>query len=527
MIIAMRIEWVRRSSAVIGLILCLVCVARAADEESGVFRFHIPNEPQSLDPARLTSTDASYFFNNIMRGLFSYSNEGGLKAEGAKSCEFDSPLMMTCWLAPVRWSDGSEIEAADYVRTFRRLLSAGGKNPSVDLLATVKNALAIHGGTAKPETLGVRASAKDRLVFEFVKHDPDFLLKLTASVLVPTKSDIYPKRGELDGLVFNGPYRVTKWTIGRRIRLESNPHYALGNAKRPPVEILFALDDDQTALNLYEQGTLTFLRRLPTTYIPRYKNRPDFHQIPMARFDYIGFGTELKDQAKIREALAHAADFKELKQIYDALGIPGCPGISETLMDKPRCIAFDLSRAKRVWAKVPIDVRAKRLKLYFSKLGGDDIKKGMEWFQAQWKKNLGIQVDLEQAEQGVFLSKLRENTPALFRKGVGLERPTCLAALETFAADGSENFLRIDDKAYQTLVAKLTDATRDERAKGKKANGATKKACGEGIQYLLDRYLLIPLGRIHFTILANPRFKAWDLNEMNQLDLANLSYTSP
>ena len=45
--------------------------ATAANEPLGVFRYHVPLEPSSLDPARLTSTDASYFFNNIMRGLYS------------------------------------------------------------------------------------------------------------------------------------------------------------------------------------------------------------------------------------------------------------------------------------------------------------------------------------------------------------------------------------------------------------------------------------------------------------------------
>lgn len=490
-------------------------------EASGVFRYHLVNEPHSLDPAKLTSTDASYFFNNIMRGLYSYSNAEGLRPEGAESCHFETPLKLNCLLSKeARWSDGSPIEAFDYVRTFRRLLAGVGKNPSAELLKNIKNAKAVHRRELPATALGVHATEKNRLIFEFENPDPDFFFKLTTSILVPTKTDRYPERGKIEGLYFNGPYKVARWSLGTRIHLEPNPHYKRGNPSRPPVEILFNLDDEQTALNLYEQKTLTFLRRLPTTYIKQYKNRPDFHQVPMARFDYIGFGPELQKYPKLRSALVHSADFRELQTIYDALGIPGCPSLPEHLYDRERCVRFDLKRAKADLKAVPSEVQKMRFKFYFSKLGGDDIKKGMEWFQSQWKKNLGIQVDLEQTEQGVYLAKLREAPPAIFRKGVGLERPTCLAALETFADSGSENFLRLKDPVFENIIETLVQAI----GRSKNVSNEMKVACGAGIQHLLDRHLLIPLGRIHFTLLADPRFHGWNLNEMNQLDLAALRY---
>lgn len=495
--------------------------AKVGRTDSATFRFHIPTEPQSLDPARLTSTDANYFFNSIARGLYSYSNVEGLVPEGAKRCSFENPLRMVCELNhEMKWSDGTKVEAADYVRTFRRLMQSA-KNPSIELLKNIKFAEEVNRGAQNAEKLGVKADTPDRLVFEFSLHDPDFLFKLTHSVLVPTKLDVYPKRGEVKDLVFNGPYRITSWVTGQRLRLEPNSFYKRGNSKRPPVEILF-VDDDQTALHLYEEKTLTFLRRLSTTYIPVYRSRKDFVQIPVARFDYVGFGEELQHEPHLRSALSYSADFKELKQIYDALGLPGCPSLPEEFLDRSRCVSFDLARAKKELALVPAEIRAKRFKIVFSKLGGDDIKKGMEWFQAQWKKNLGLQVELEQMEQGVYLARLREQAPAIFRKGVGLERPTCLAALETFAKNGAENFLKLSDPAFEKIISRLSLLPFS-----KIPTKESKSLCGEGVQYLLDRHLLIPLGRIHFTMLADPAFKGWDLNEMNQLDLSGLSYTRP
>ncbi len=482
-----------------------------------VFRFHVPNEPISLDPLFTQSSDASYFLANVMRGLYTYSNEEGLTPEGAKSCHFKTPLKIECELAADRvWSDGSAIVAEDYVRAFRRLSGAGSRSSAVELLKNVKSAVAVHGGKAKPEDLGIHAVTSHRLAFEFAKPDPDFLFKLAASVLVPVKSETFPSRKKSAEAVVNGPYKVASWTVGRRVRLEPNLKYKGGAPNRPDVEILF-IDDDETAYNLYEHGELTFLRRLPTTAIPKARLRPDFLQIPVARFDYIGFGSELLDQPLLREALAYSLDFAELDKILDALGRPGCPGLPRRFMDEEPCVIFNLPRAKIAltnFAKAAPELKSHRLKLAYSKLGGDDIKKQAEWLQAQWKKNLGLTIDIEASEQGVYLARLRERPPAIFRKGIGLESPTCLAALETFSKNGSENFVKFESQAYEHVIAQMTTM--------KSAASAQKKLCSAGVKILLSQNRLIPLGRIHFTILARPEFKGWRLNEMNQLDLSGL-----
>jgi oligopeptide transport system substrate-binding protein len=503
-----------------------ICNAPAYAEEQ-VFRFHLSVEPHSLDPARLTSTDASYFFNNIVRGLYSYSNEKGLLAEGAESCLFETQLKLICRLKKTKWSDGSEIVAGDYVRAFRRLASPGAKTGAVELIKNLRNTLDAFAGKVPTDKIGIRAEGNNELIFEFQQFDPDFLYKLTSNYLVPVKLDRFPIAGDLKGLYFNGPYRVVRWQKGRRLRLEANPYYVGGNPQRPPVEILF-LDDDQTALNLYERQELTFLRRLPTTYISKYRSRPDFLQLPVARFDYLGFGEALRDQPDLRAALSYAADYHEMQKMLDALGIPGCPSLPEELVDHPHCVKFDIEKARKHWIKVPLEIRKKRFQLKFSKLGGDDVKKSMEWFQAQWKKNLGFEVDLEQTEQQVYLAELHKSAPAIFRKGITLDRPTCLAALETFARGGSENFLKFEDPEYQTIIEKLGAALKPAKdGLIKKTTQEAKSLCGEGIERLLSQNWLIPMGRIHWTLLVSKKFQDWSLNEMNQLDLSELSVVKP
>ncbi len=507
------------------LLLSAFCTAAAHARSAAqgtsagdVFRFHVPNEPSSLDPAQLSSTDANYLFHNLYRGLYRWTPDGKLLPEGAHSCSRPALLRIVCKLDPsAGWSDGRDVVAEDYARAFRRLVAPTSKNLGVELLQNVAGAMDSFSGKSRDDALGVRALGKHELEIRLIKPDPDFLHKLASPLLVPVRADAVHERERAAAQAYNGPYKIESWDIGKKIRLAPNPRYPRGFATRPPVEVL-VVDEDTTALALYEEGRLTFLRRLPTALIAKFRARPDFRRLPMARFDYIGFGPELKDQPQMRKALALSLDFAELQRIYDSPGTPGCPSLPEDYMDKVPCLKFDVAAAKAAWAGVDRKKRGKRYTLAFSALGGDDVKKGSEWAQQQWRARLGARIDLAQTEQALYLRTLRENAPPIFRKGVGLDRPTCLAALETFAPGGAENFPRLDLPAYNATIAKLSAAATDAER---------RRLCTQGVRNLVDGHWLIPLGRIHFALLASPRFQGWELNEMNQLDLAELRRASP
>ncbi len=494
-----------------------------------VFRFTLSVEPNGADPARIGTSESNYFLFNVLRGLYFVDAEGVAKPELGECRWLKKGFKVSCEIkAKARWSDDVPVRAQDFIDSWKRLLASGTKGTGVAVLSSVRNARKIHKGESAPETLGVKRVSERKFEIDLESEDIEFIEKLAHPVLVATRTGVLYDRENLPKAAVTGPYRVAEWKSGGRIRLESNLKYnaihpQLLKAKpRPPVEVL-VIDDDETAFNLYREGTLTFLRRLPTHYLKTMRESKDskylsdLKQIPVARFDYLGFGPKLRDQLEFRQALASALNYEELRQIYSALGIPGCPGIEPQWMKDVPCLKFDLERAKALWAKVPDELKSRRLTLHFSKLGGDDIQKGMEWVQSQWKKHLGFNVELKAVEQGVYLQMLRQDAPELFRKGVALERSTCLAAVEIFTPGDSENFIGLDLPAYTNAVKKLRDS---------KTNEARKAACTEVVKVLVDRAEVIPLGRIHFSLLAKPEFKGWMLNPLNHLDLSHLEVVS-
>jgi oligopeptide transport system substrate-binding protein len=233
----------------------------------------------------------------------------------------------------------------------------------------------------------------------------------------------------------------------------------------------------------------------------------------VTRFDYIGFGPALKDHPKLREALSLSLAFPELQKIFASDGVPGCAGTPQTWTTEELCYKKDLIKAKAALAQ---DKNSpKTMQLMYSTLGGEDHRRATEWIQSQWSQNLNISVQIVLRENKVYLSELQKNPPAIFRKGVAPDRPTCLAVLETFASWSPENYIQMKNPEFQTLLKTLSETSSPD---------ARKKLCTRGIRYLMEDHWIIPMGAIHFAMLAKPEFKGWKLNSMNQLNLSGLEY---
>ncbi|MFS4459901.1 peptide ABC transporter substrate-binding protein [Bdellovibrio sp. HCB2-146] len=476
----------------------LFCSLSLFAQSPATFRLHLSQEPINLDPNKQNSSSASYLLGNLYRNLLRYDNDAGLVPELAEKCQREKTGDLTCTLKKnLKWSDGSPLTSADFLRTYKKILKPENKAPRADLLFPIKNAQAIYEGKLSDDKLGITTPTPLTLKFSFESSTPEFEYHLSSLVLSPTKENLQ---------VYNGPYVLKDWSRGKKIILENNKFYVTDGLNRPLVEFLF-IEEDSVALQLYEKQNLDFLRRLPTLYIPKFKSRPDFVWSPMIRFDYFGFGPELKDREDVRKALTYSLNYPEWQKLFSSEGRPGCAGLPDKWFPKAApCFDFDLK-------KIPAITSDKTWTVMFSSLGGDDHKRATEWMQSQWMQNARIKTHIVLKENKIYLQELRKNPPAIFRKGVTPDRPTCLAALETFSSQNPENYIQLKSPEFEKILLKLSSSAKIQDK---------KKFCLEGVQYLMNRHLLIPTGAIHFSILANEKFIGWKLNEMNELDLSGL-----
>ncbi|MBX3039833.1 MAG: peptide ABC transporter substrate-binding protein [Bdellovibrionaceae bacterium] len=463
---------------------------------------HQATEPGSLEPFRLKSSSSQFLLQNLHRNLFRYDDKARLVPDLAESCERSKDKKtLTCQLKPhLKWSDGTPLTNRDFLKSYERILDPATKAPRADLLFSISGAEDLYR-TGKGR-LGVSLKGEHSLRFELTRLDPDFEHNLSSLILAPYR----------EGLS-SGPYRIQKWEKGQRIRLTRNDSYPNGFRTRPDVEILF-IEDDGVALKLFEKGDLHFLRRLPTLYIPKFKKSAEFHWIPLLRLDYLGFGPRLKDQGRLREALSLSLNYEELQRIFHSEGRPGCTGLPPDWIgtEAPLCHGFDPARAKEALKSVEMKKLAP-LRMIYSNAGGEDHRRAAEWEQDQWKKNLGLNVQVRGTENKIFLSELRRSGPDLFRRGVGADRPTCRAFLETFKTTHPDNVSQVTDPDFQKTLENLDRATTEAEE---------KKFCSEALNHLMRNDEFIPLGQMHFAILASRKFSGWTLNSMLSLDLSEL-----
>ena len=350
------------------------------------FRFHLSSEPSSLKSWEQKNSGNSYFLSLLTAPLLSYKN-GELTGNSAETCKYLNSKLIECRLKKdLQWSDGSSITATNFIKSFQEFLDPSHHAFRADLLFSLKNAKAVFQRSSLKTALGVSAVGSLKIRFNLEIPDREFIYILANPLFGPLPSADIPAvdqaRQNPKGIISSGPYQIVEWVSQTHIKLQNNPYF-WKKINRPDLEIIY-VTEDSVALGLFEKKQLSFLRRLPTLYIPKYQGKPEFFEIEQFRFDYLGFAPRIS--APLRKAVAFALNYQDLQELYHAKPRPGCPGIGASLHNDTICVSQDIPEAKRNFSllKPPPE----KFELLYSKQGGDDHKRSMEWIQSELKKNL-------------------------------------------------------------------------------------------------------------------------------------------
>lgn len=481
-----------------------------------VFRLHLPTEPKSLDFTKQRGlNNSSSLHNNLHRSLYRLNAKGQAEPDLAENCSLQKStkhksILWKCTLRKnLKWSDGSPIIAADFLRSFLHLLNPKDPSARADLLFGIKGAKAYFQNQGSEKDLGIRIKGKDVIEFELTEADKDFEFRLSSELLAPIKLLPFPSPELGEKLVASGPYKIKTWQTKTKLILTPNTFDQQFSDSRPEVEVLF-IADESTAFNLFQKNKLDLLRRLPTSQIPHYQTRPEFREAPLVRLDYVGFGPELDDKAWLREALSLSLNYDELQKFLNSKGRYGCPGLPDSLLQERPCLPYDLARAKKMLKQE--ELKNIKLKFMYSALGGEDHRKVAEWMQTQWQKHLGIHVEVRSLENKIFSETLKAKPPMIFRRGVSPDLPTCLSALENFLPRES-NTLKVNSSKFLQAFDKVKLSENEL---------SLKKACSEANQVLLEEFRIIPTGFYNISYLQNPAYEGISVNPLNQLDLSHL-----
>ena len=435
----------------------LGCVGNSARP---ALRMQIPYEPATLDFSLAEDGVSLRVLSALMTGLVSYDRNYNIKMEIAEKMEkLQGGRKYRFTLRPWKWSDGKTVTADDFVFAMHRTLDPATNSKLADLLFFVKGARAFKRGELKDfSKVGVQAVSDDVLEFTLDIPVSFFPHVLTLPVGYPQRADLISKLGAAwpEHMASTGPYVLSRWLHDQRIEVEQNPSYPNFETGAPDRAVFQIIPEEATAVNLFENGRIDVLFKVPSFDMDRLRKRGVVKEFPYFATYYIAFDQRQPpwNDQKARLAVAQAID---RKLIVDAMGgteyvasswIPrGLPGFNAAIGVK-----HDPARARENWKN------SKGAGMKKTLLGFDTSfrnQTAVERIQADLKEYLGVSVELRNRDWKTYLRELATKPPPMYRFGWLSPLVDAYSNLIVFESGNLNNYTGWANKEYDALLRRI------------------------------------------------------------------------
>lgn len=281
----------------VGLLLVVGCSKSPIDDTEVVLVRGLSAEPESLHPHTAGSVAALKLLGDLYEGLLTRDAAGQLSPGNAIDWQL-SPDQLTYTFRlrdHLRWSDGSPLQASDYVVAWQQRISAAQPSIHATLLAPVAR-------RAGGEQLDVSAPDATTLVVQLSSPAPDFLQRLAHPSLAPVA---------LDMRLSNGAYRLLEQQPGGRITLGANPYFHAADELRIDRVVYQSFEQEQTENAAFVTGAVDITSRVPRELFRA--GRPDDVRVaPYLGVVFLSFNMRDPLPLALRRQLSAAVDREAL-----------------------------------------------------------------------------------------------------------------------------------------------------------------------------------------------------------------------
>lgn len=284
------------------------------------YRWPLPADPMTLDPAQLTDTVSDCVARRIFNTLLRFAPGGEMLPDLAESYEMTPDgLSYTFKLrSGVRFHNGEPCTAEDVAYSFLRVLDPATNSPRASLLYYIAGARDYHDGQRK-DVPGIQVMDEATIRLTLEKPFAPFLNVLCMSVLaaVPKTEVERDPLGFGDHPVGTGPFVFDSWERDSRITLKASRDYFDG---APAIETLVfrVIKDEKTRFENFKTGELEHCD-IPPSQIEAVRKDPELsaliHGEPAMDMYAYGFNCQqapFKDNPALRLAFNHAVDRKHI-----------------------------------------------------------------------------------------------------------------------------------------------------------------------------------------------------------------------
>ena len=273
-------------------------------------------DPETIDPALNSAVDGGNMLLHAYECLLIVGEDGTLQPGQAESYDVsEDGLTWTFHLRDgLKWSDGSDLTANDFVYSWKRVCDPEVAAPYAEtVLGMVKGYdEAIDGNL---DALGVSAPDDSTLVVELANPCSYFGSLAAFATLSPVQEATIEANGEAwatapETYVSNGPFYMTEWVPGSHITFSKNPYYWNADAIKLDRLKFVLMEDSNAAYSAYQTGEVLMIKDVPTEEIPSLTGTDDFYVDPIIGTYYISLNIQKApfDDVNVRKALSLAID---------------------------------------------------------------------------------------------------------------------------------------------------------------------------------------------------------------------------
>ena len=476
--------------------------ADAAEAGSNGFTVQLGPNPETLDPALNAAVDGANTLITIEEPLLIIDENNEVQPGQAESYEVsDDGLTWTFHMRDgLKWSDGSDLTAADFEYSFKRLASPDTAAPYAETVVgmidgyqdAIGNPDEDGNTTTDPDwdALNVHASEDGKTLTVQLSYPCSYFDKLASFVATsPVQQATVEANGdawctEPDTYVCNGPYMITEWTPSERIVLSKNPYYVGGWDSSKIVSdtiTLLLLEDSSASYAAYNSGEAQLVKDVPTDEIPsltRAEDGGDFYLDEIMGTYYISLNDQEEPftDVRVRKALSLAIDRDYvantiMQGIYTpatALVGPGIVDENGYFMDNANggepYISDDyeanLEEAKSLLAEAGYpDGEGFPTITYSANDAGYHIPVA-EYLQQAWGE-LGITMNIDKVEWSSFIPMRRAGDYDISRNGWSMDYNDPSNMLELFTTNNGNNDGKYANPEFDQVIedSRVADKT--------------------------------------------------------------------
>ena len=450
----------------------------AAEESAGgekQLAVQIGPNPETIDPALNSAVDGGNMIMHIFECLLRVDESGAYVGGAAESWEqSEDGLTWTFKLREgLKWSDGSDLTANDYVYSWRRVCDPATAAPYAEtVLGMVKGYEEAIAGDL--EALGVSAPDDQTLVVEMKNPCPYFEGLAAFATLSPVQQATVEANGDAwatDAATFisNGPFCITEWVPDSHIICSKNENYWNKDAIKLDSIKFVLMEDANAAYSAYQSGEVLMIKDVPTEEIPSLEGSDDYFVDTTIGTYYLSLNTQVEpfNNELVRKALSLAIDRDYVANtIMQGTYAPAYNFMGPGWVDTDGSDFMSNANGGELYISEDYEANLEEAKKLLAEAGYPDgggltftystndagyHKPVAEYLQQAWGE-LGITVDIEIVEWSSFTPMRRAGDYEAARNGWVGDYPDPSNMLELLYSSNGNNDGKFNDADFDAAI---------------------------------------------------------------------------